>query len=728
MARVSSRAFAELNGLLASAVERGVALDPAVGLLSGQISDAALRGAVRNVAAALREGVPLPEALAREPGAFPSDYVAFVRAGLEGGRLAEVLRHTQTYYRLRARVADQLRRLALYLLCGTLLCAAVLVAVLRVGRSFDAVYREVKIGAPRLTRAFLWVSRNSWILAAGAAAAGGAVLALRLALRGRPLAGRMTYGVPLWGRLQKDRDLALFCSVLALRLRTSATLPAALEAAAGALPNAWARGAASRVRRRVQDGESLSSALYYERFFPRTLAWAVGMAEARDDLADTFDTFAGIYARDLDLSFQLLLLAVTPLGILALANAGLVCAAALLLPLVFLLDALGSFRRGGRPTIGQEAAALLPSLFALNGFLLATLGTTYGLVVRRRARVYLLVEHLAALARKDLPFQAGLRALGQDLGGTLGLDLSRVSRRLEEGMPLSEAMDRQGGRFPPLLRMLVAMGDQGGRLPAFLEEARRSYARAAELPYQSPYFFIYPLVLSVGLNVTIAVIHRTILPRFQELVVQLRVASAADRWWPVLSAANHLMLGLTLGFAVAILFGDALARLAAGISERARRAFERLLLALPVLGRLRRDAAVHRFALGVGIFLRAGAALPEAARAAARAEPSVVFRKRYEALTARLVEGARFSQAARDVLRLPEDFLWFVETGEASGGLPDHLVQGAIHYDTKARLAAHLAARAAVPVFVVANGGLVLATAALVFLPLRDLVRGILPW
>ncbi len=345
----------------------------------------------------------------------------------------------------------------------------------------------------------------------------------------------------------------------------------------------------------------------------------------------------------------------------------------------------------------------------------------YVFVTRRRARIHLLVDHLASSAREGRPFQAGLRMMGKDLGGWMGLGLERVARRLEEGRTLGEAFEAEPGLLPPLLRGTIVLGDRSGNLASFLEEARRSYRRVAELPNESVYFFIYPVVLSIAVNLALAWLLEFVMPRIEEVFLQVRLPSPYGTWAPILSAANVAVLVLSVAFAVFLFTGGLSAHFAWRIFS-----LDGLALRVPVAGRIARDASLRQFCMGAGLLVRAGAGLPASLRAAAEAERNAVLRRGYEELALKTAEGARLSEAARKLL--PDDLLWFVETGEASGSLGDHLLQAGFHYDTKVRLASRLATRAVVPVFIILNGGLVLGACLLTWLPVRDLIGGIVPW
>jgi type II secretory pathway component PulF len=336
MGRLAAQDFAQFNGLLASAVERGVPLNAAVELLAAQARGGALRAALGSTASALREGVPLPEALARSPELFPPSYTALVDAGLRGNRLAQVLRQAETNDALRARVSRRMTELLAYLCLGAVIMTLVVGVLAFLGHNLSSEVRTALM-VTDVPGFFEWVERFWWVVPSTFVVilVLGAVTFLGV-FRAR-IFSRALFWVPVWGRLVKSRDLALFSTTMAVRLGAGATLPEALASAEASAGNRHSRRRVAAVRRRIEEGESLSSALFYESFFPRMLAWAVSMGEARGEVPDTFDTFARLYAAELDRNFGLVLQILTPLGLLALGNVALFTAMLVLSPFMAII-------------------------------------------------------------------------------------------------------------------------------------------------------------------------------------------------------------------------------------------------------------------------------------------------------------------------------------------------------------------------------------------------------
>ena len=346
--RPSAREFAEFNGLLCSAVEKGLPLPPSIELMAGVVGDRSLGEPLRGVARSLGDGASLPDALARFPDAFPPDYCALVRAGVESGRLAEVLRSSRIQHTFQARVRSKMSRLLLYLLTGAMIGELVLVFAALMGRQvaeMNAHYAD-KLGVknrPELVEVIESTVGSAWILMVAWPVCIGLMFIGYKIIQRSARAGWIGYLLPIWGRIQKSRDLATFCCAMGLRLRSGASVPESLRSARDTVQNRRFRRLVDQLLRRIDEGESLSSALFYVTFFPKTLAWGVSLGEENGEVPRAFDTFAELYTKEMEQNFMLLQEFLTPLGILAVGNVALLAALLVLTPFIMIIQNFSSY-------------------------------------------------------------------------------------------------------------------------------------------------------------------------------------------------------------------------------------------------------------------------------------------------------------------------------------------------------------------------------------------------
>jgi general secretion pathway protein F len=356
---------------------------------------------------------------------------------------------------------------------------------------------------------------------------------------------------------------------------------------------------------------------------------------------------------------------------------------------------------------------MIIALAAIDVVAVVVLLAVFQFVTRRQLRVYATVEHLAALARQNMPLHAGLRMVARDAGGLYGMRLERAAQAVEDGRPLGEALEESASALPPAARGMVRAGERSGNLAAFLEELARSYRALVDFHHRTAYVFVYPVVLSfIVFGVTLTLKY-TIFPRFVMIAEQLRMTSPAGSL-SVATILSEVTLAAAVLLVLAVYFGGASPWFS---RSPFRRLIDRVILALPLVGRLSMDTSMRQFAFSCGLMVRRGAALPEAVRASAEAEPGAVMRERLGRVASAVEEGTRFSEAVRGA-GLPRPLDWFIEAGEASGRLGETLVEAAGWFEARIRYAGHLATQSVVPAFVIANGVTLLAVWYSIFSPI----------
>jgi type II secretory pathway component PulF len=334
-ATASSLDLARFNAAMALAVERGIALPHALGLAAVQAAASPFREAIEETARRVRDGEGLGAAMRSRPDAFAPEYCALVEAAVASGRLADLLRNVEAYHALRERLRRAAGRLLLYLGVGFAACVGVLEFIRwpmrEMGRIFDQLgMREL----PPLTALSVQVAAHWWGPPAVAIAAALPLLGAWALFRWFRSRFGLAYALPVVGRVLKSRDLAWICAATAMQLEAGATMPDAVATARDAVRNRALRGRLDRIRARVAEGEPLSTALFYDGWFPRTLAWAVSLGETRGDLPETLGTFARIYSAQLERAFVVMLAALSPVGILVIGNVVLFFVLSMFLPLI----------------------------------------------------------------------------------------------------------------------------------------------------------------------------------------------------------------------------------------------------------------------------------------------------------------------------------------------------------------------------------------------------------
>ncbi|MGZ8281915.1 MAG: type II secretion system F family protein, partial [Allosphingosinicella sp.] len=219
-----------------------------------------------------------------------------------------------------------------------------------------------------------------------------------------------------------------------------------------------------------------------------------------------------------------------------------------------------------------------------------------GLLARRKLsakQLTLFTRQLATLVQVA-PLEEALRTLSRQAEREeVRRILGAVHEGVVEGRRVADAMAREPNSFPPLYRAMVAAGEGSGTLPPILERLALLLERQAQVRGKVLSTLAYPMVLAVVAAFVVFALMIFVVPKVveqfenvgQQLPLLTRIVIALStflsNWWWAL---------LILLAAGALLGGRALRE------EGLRMKFDRLMLRLPLIGRLIRDLHAARMA------------------------------------------------------------------------------------------------------------------------------------
>lgn len=331
----------------------------------------------------------------------------------------------------------------------------------------------------------------------------------------------------------------------------------------------------------------------------------------------------------------------------------------------------------------------------------------------------LFTRQLATLTRSGLPLDEALTAVAQQS------DNARVRRvalgvraGVTEGSTLAQALAQFPGAFPPLFRATVEAGEQSGKLDHILERLADYVERRQALQSKVMLAAFYPAILTtvaigvVTLLMTYVVpkvvgvfdsIHATLPPLTRGLIA----LSGFIREYGVL-------LLVALGFAL-IAFARAMRR------DDFRRRVHRLVLRLPLIGRLVRGTNTGRFTRTLGILFGSGVPILDAMRIGTQVVSNLPMREAIETATLRVREGAAVNKSLAESGLFPPITLHLIASGEASGKLDDMLDRAAGNQEREVETLVAALMGVFEPVLILTMGGVVLLIVLAILLPIFDL-------
>lgn len=298
----------------------------------------------------------------------------------------------------------------------------------------------------------------------------------------------------------------------------------------------------------------------------------------------------------------------------------------------------------------------------------------------RPADIAALMRQMATVMHAGIPLVQAfdLMADAADSKRLRGL-IDAVRTDVAGGYSLAAALRRQPGHFDALLCNLVDAGEQSGALDAMLERIATYLEKTRATRTRARRALTYPaVVIAVAVAVT-ALLLVKVVPQFEDLFAgfgaELPAATRAviavserfREWWPPATAA-----------AAALGAGAAWCRRR---SAAFRRAIDRSMLKLPVIGGIVRHACVARVIRTLATTFRAGVPLVEALTLVAEAAGNAVFTHAVNEMRDEVAMGQSLNQAMRETGAFPALATRMVAVGEESGALDDMLGRCAAHYE-----------------------------------------------
>ena len=291
------------------------------------------------------------------------------------------------------------------------------------------------------------------------------------------------------------------------------------------------------------------------------------------------------------------------------------------------------------------------------------------------AQLALLTRQLATLLRAGLPLDEALGALAEQNDDARSRTLVIGLRsRVMEGSSLAGALADAPDSFPEIYRASIAAGEQSGRLDQVLARLA-DYSEAREALNQKVWAALaYPLLLAIVALAIVTGLLAYVVPQIVGVFVQMhQTLPWATRALIALSSFVKVWGWLVL---IGIVIAAAGARLALR-TQQVRFAWHRLLLRLPLAGRLARASNTARCTRTLALLTASAVPLLDALQIAAQVMPNLPMRDAVKGAAAKVREGGSFSRALADSGYFPPVALRLIASGERAGELERMLEEAA---------------------------------------------------
>jgi type IV pilus assembly protein PilC len=342
---------------------------------------------------------------------------------------------------------------------------------------------------------------------------------------------------------------------------------------------------------------------------------------------------------------------------------------------------------------------------------------------RRRAKD----KHLAVYTRQfstmidaGLPIVQCLTVLSeQSESRVLRQVTGTIARDVEGGSSLADAYRKHPRTFQELYVNMLQAGEAAGILDTVLQRLATYIEKAASLKRKVKSAMVYPTtIISVAILVIIFMM-TFVIPTFATMFTQL----GAELPLPttiVLAMSDFTRRYILL--IVAGLVGLVFAVRAIYRTDRGSKVIDRLLLTVPVVGKLIQKVAVARFTRTLGTLVAAGVPILEGLRITARSAGNRVVEGAVMQAREAVTAGRPLSEPLRTAPVFPLMVTHMITVGESTGSLDQMLSKIADFYDDEVDSAVGALMSLLEPVMIVILGVIIGGLVVALYLPIFKIV------
>jgi type IV pilus assembly protein PilC len=335
----------------------------------------------------------------------------------------------------------------------------------------------------------------------------------------------------------------------------------------------------------------------------------------------------------------------------------------------------------------------------------------------------LFTRQMATLLKAGMPILRGLEVLArQQPEGAFKQALTEVAETIRGGGSLSDGLSRFPKFFDELYLNMIRAGEAAGALDTVMARLAEFLEKSQKIRGKVKSAMTYPLII---MSVAVAVVSALIvfvIPRFESIFANMLKGQP-------LPALTEAVLGMSkfvqeqLLLTVGIIVVVAWALKLAARTPRGRSVWDRMVLALPMLGDLALKGAVARFSRTLGTLLSSGVQILGALNITRDTAGNVHIAAAIDQVRTRVKAGEGLAGPLEDTAVFPAMVASMVEVGEETGRLPDMLERIADTYEEEVDNAVAALTSILEPLMIVLMSVVVGVIVIALFLPLARIIQ-----
>ncbi len=338
MNRVGTRDMAVFTQQFSDLLGSGLTLINALGVLSDQLENKALKHALQDVMTQVKDGASLSGAFAKHPRIFSDFFVSMVSAGEVGGVLEKILERLSEHYEKEEDVKSKIQAAMAYpVLVLSVGVLTVFVLLSFVIPRLTVIFTEFGQALPLPTRILVAVSgffaKFWWLMVLAVTIVFFLIIRINSTRQGKAQFDRFLLSLPLLGDFLKKVEVGRLCKSLATLLENGVPILHSIEVISATATNEVLRQEFERIGKEIKDGLSFSGAIKNSPHFPVFVKNMIAVGEEGGSLEVSLYRIGESYEHYADRLVKIMTSLIEPIMILGMGAVVAFIVVAMLLPI-----------------------------------------------------------------------------------------------------------------------------------------------------------------------------------------------------------------------------------------------------------------------------------------------------------------------------------------------------------------------------------------------------------
>lgn len=322
------------------------------------------------------------------------------------------------------------------------------------------------------------------------------------------------------------------------------------------------------------------------------------------------------------------------------------------------------------------------------------------------ADLSLLTRQLSTLVEASLPIEEALLAVAEQCEKPRQKNMMRAVRsKVVEGHTLADAMAEFPHVFDDLFRAMVAAGEKSGHLDTVLNRLADYTEKRQQTKSQITQAMVYPSIMMFFAFAIVILLLTVVVPK---IVGQFQnMGQALPTITQILIDVSDFLrtYGLALGvviMTIAVIINSMLQK------PVMKKRYHKLILDLPILGKLSKGINTARFARTLSILTSSAVPLLESMRIASEVLENLHIRAAVNTAAGFVKEGSSLRASLEQTKMFPPMMMHMIASGERSGELQQMLARAADNQDRQFESLVGVSLKIFEPILIVTMASVVL--------------------